>query len=365
MITNKTIRLNPQPDSLSVAALDDGFGDIKYDYNGSPLLIPSFVIPYKPKPKDDFSTGSKLEYIACEVEGRRYVVGDYAIKMGTNVDWIGGENKHLDKRFPIMFKTALARMARGVQERVYTLMMNLPIKNDTAERRKALTDLVRNTHEISISYDGVEFMPKIITVEDVVIKKQPFGSLCDVMLNNDGEIIDHDVAKGFVVLVDVGARTLNILTVDGLEEQPELTTHTNNGMFQAYTAVSQYLESSHGIMVPDGKLPMIMKSKEIRNMDITDLVNQAYENHANTILNVLDKLLIDSYGFVTTVIFTGGGAELMKPYLEEKYKGTNIRTLFLDRYANARGLRKYGIRSAKKQQKKGINIHVGGNSYNG
>ncbi|ALA07694.1 putative segregation ParM-like protein [Bacillus phage BC01] len=364
MITNKSIKIPPVDDGISVASLDDGFGDLKFDSTGTPLLIPSFVIPYKPKPQDEFSNGSKLEYLAVNIDGQKWVVGNYAIKMGTNVDWIGGENKHLDKRFGILFKTALARMARGYRERMYTLMMNLPIKNDTKERRDALMKLVQGTHELEISYDGKEFLPRCVTVEDVVIKKQPFGSICDVMLNGEGEIIDHNLAKGFNVIADVGARTLNILTLDALEEQPGLTTHNNFGMFQAYQNVGEYLETEKGILVPDGKLPMIMTEKEIRNIDITPLINQAYENHANRILNTLDKLLIDSYGFVTSIIFTGGGAELLRPYLEERFKDRGVNMIFLDRFANARGLRKYGIRLARKT-KKNISIQVGGNSFRG
>ncbi|AOZ62120.1 hypothetical protein QCM8_202 [Bacillus phage QCM8] len=106
MITNKSIKIAPVDDGISVASLDDGFGDLKFDSTGTPLLIPSFVIPFKQKPQDEFSNGSKLEYLAVDINGQKWVVGNYAIKMGTNVDWIGGENKHLDKRFSILFKNS-------------------------------------------------------------------------------------------------------------------------------------------------------------------------------------------------------------------------------------------------------------------
>jgi plasmid segregation protein ParM len=351
-------------ESYNVKALDDGYGDFKYDSRGIPALIPSFVTPFKPKPKDDFSSSSKLQYLASEVDGRKYVVGDYAMKLDPNIRWVGGENKHADNRFPVLLKTTLGLMCSGNHEVIETLMMNLPIKYDTPERRTDLINIARGTHQVSISKDGEHFVNKVVTVEDVEIKKQPFGSICDVILDGNGEIMDKDTAKGFNVLVDIGARTLNILTVDALEEQPELSTQSNDGMFTAYSQVGSYLENEMGVIIPDGKLPQIIKAQEIKNRDITPLIEAAYENQANTILTILDKVLINSWGFVTSIIFTGGGATLLKPHFQ-KSVGTKVNTIFLDRYSNVRGLRKYGMRQAKKNIKRppGIRVKVGDNDY--
>jgi plasmid segregation protein ParM len=334
-------------ENYNVKAVDDGYGDVKFDSNGIPALVPSFVTSFKEKPVDEFANQNKdLKYIAAEIEGRRYVLGDYAMKLDVNPNWIGGENKHTDYRFPVMLKTALGLMTTGPHEVIDILMMNLPIRYDTPERRKVLQSITEGTHEVSISHDGHHFIRKAITVENVVIKKQPFGSLCDVILDGNGEIVDKQLAKGFNVIVDVGARTLNILTVDALEEQPGLTIQTNDGMFVPYIQIGDYLENELGVMIPDGKLPGIIGAKEIKGRDISPLIDQAYQQHANNILTILDKVLINSWGFVTSVIFTGGGVEVLKPYLEQAAQRTN--TLFLGRFNTVRGLRKYGLRTAKK-----------------
>lgn len=346
----------------NVKAADDGYGDVKFDSNGIPALIPSFVTSFKEKPQDEFTNQSKeLKYIAAEVEGRRYVVGDYAMKLDPNIRWIGGENKHSDYRFPILFKTTLGLMTTGPHEVIDMLMMNLPIKYDTPERRKLLEDIAKDTHEVSISHDGHNFVRKVITVENVVIKKQPFGSLCDVILDGNGEIVDKKLAKGFNVIVDIGARTLNILTVDCLEEQPELTAQTSDGMFSAYMQIGSFLESELGVMIPDGKLPVIINAKEIKGRDIQPLINQIYMQHANNILTILDRYLINAYGFVTSIIFTGGGTEVLRPYLEQA-ASNRANTMYLGRFNTVRGLRKYGLRQAKKLIKRptgGIVAKVG------
>ncbi|MCB5369053.1 hypothetical protein [Collinsella aerofaciens] len=90
-------------------------------------------------------------------------------------------------------------------------------------------------------------------------------------------------------------------------------------------------------------------------------LDRVYEDHANKILNVLDKLLINSWAFVNTIIFTGGGAQILKPYLEKRLSANS---LFLNRFSNVRGLRKYGIRQAKRHIKRNsIHVKLGTNEY--
>lgn len=351
-----------------VMAIDDGYGDVKFDSRGVPSLIPAFVTTFKERPeKDSFlHSNSQLQYIASEVEGKRYVVGDYAVKLDPGIQWVGSENKHSDKRFPILLKTTLGLMSENNKEVIDTLMMNLPIEYDTPERRYQLESIARGIHEVGISYDGKNFTYKTITVEDVDIKKQPFGSLCEVILDKNGEIAEPEIAKGFNVIVDIGARTLNILTLEALEEQPELTKQSNDGMYQAYIQIGRYLEKELGTTIPDGKLPQIIREREIKNKDITQLIQQVYEHHANTIIAILDTMLINSWGFVTTVIFTGGGSDkgVLRPYLERAFNVKGVNTIFLDRYANVKGLRKYGIRQAQRNTKRtNISVRVGDNAH--
>lgn len=333
--------------NFNVQAIDDGYGDVKYIQNGSGILIPSFVTPFKPRPEDLFSKGvDNSSYIACEVDGIKYTIGDYASKLDPSIKWIGGENKHTDNRFPILLKTTLGLITSNQIEDIDLLVMNLPIKYDTPDRRNTLKSIVVDSHNVSISHNGRVFNEKTINVHDILIRKQPFGSLCDIILDDFGDIMNYDLAKGFNVIVDIGARTMNILTVEGLEEQPHLTNQTNDGMFEAYNQVSLYLEDKLNTIIPEGKLPQIIRSKTVKGLDLSPLIDYAYQNLANNAISVLDRILVNSWGFVTSVIFTGGGSELLRNHLEKGMQGRNIPLIFLDRFANVRGLNKFGKRYA-------------------
>jgi len=329
---------------INVKAIDDGYGDTKFTDGKKEQLISSFVTPFKPKPLNVFGQANgSSEYISAIIDGVRYTVGDYAAKLDPRITWIGGENKHNDTRFPVILKTSLGLMSKNPTEVIDTLVMGLPVKSDTPARQEQLRKLAKGSHEIELSLDGKNYVKRSILIENVVVKSQPFGSFCDVLLNDQGEVKRNDLINGFVLVVDIGARTLNILTIDKLEQQPELTTHTNDGMFTAYQSVANYLESEMNITIPDGKLQQLIQQKEIKRFDISNLIKQSYMMLANNIISILDKTFIDSWDYVTDIIFTGGGSTLLKPYLVERYE----KAIFLDRYATARGLQKYGIRMSK------------------
>ncbi|AIW03578.1 partition protein [Bacillus phage Moonbeam] len=333
-------------DTLTTYALDDGYGDTKFDSKGEPEHIPSFVTSFRPKPKEDFGKDNKLKYVAIEIEGQRYVVGDYATKLDPDIRWNAADHKHNTDNFDVLLKTSLGLMCSGNKEVINMLMMNLPLNFDTPERRFDLIQRVVRTHDFRISTDGVHFFDKVVNIENLDIKKQPFGSLCDIILDHNGDMIDMEVAKGFNVLVDIGSRTLNILTVDALEEQESLSLQDNQGMFKSYIQIGRFLEQEFKATIPNGKLPSIIKNREIRGRDISPIVDRVFRDHADSIISTLHTILLDSWAFVDNIVFTGGGAEVLQPYLRDALDKVNVK--FLGRYSNVSGLRKYGVRKSKK-----------------
>ncbi|WP_226035631.1 ParM/StbA family protein [Aquibacillus saliphilus] len=349
---------------LNVKVMDDGYGDTKYVGNDdAPHHISSHVTSFKPNPSNEFSLNNnkdKTIYIASEVNGEKYTIGDYAAKLDPQIKWIGGENKHADDRFPILAKTILGMMNTESFEVIDMLAMNLPIRYDTQERRELLTNIIKGDHDLRISYDGINFHNRSIHVKDVLIKKQSFGSFCYKILNEQGGIKDEKLAAGFNVVVDIGARTLNILTIDAMKEQPALTDHTNDGMFEAYFKIAEVLHDKYGIIIPDGKLPQVIEKGEIKGIDIKPLIDMAFKDHANNIISLLDKTFIHSWSFITSLIITGGGAEILKPYLLQAFEQRNVQKIFLNRYANAQGLRWFALRQVMKNEKsKRVSVKIG------
>lgn len=344
---------------MKIWAVDDGYGDNKLYAGKELMLLPSFYTYWRKPLRSDFDTERQdwLDYLAVEIDGYKYLVGKAAMENDSGIMWVGGNNKHEDKGFPILLKTCLALLAEDDVETVDLLVMGLPVRADEDEaRHKLLESLVVGTHNVKlILADGTE-LDREIRVKKLIVKKQPFGSFCDVILDDSGEIQDRAVAKGFNVVVDIGARTLNVYTLNALRPVTDLSLTTNHGMYTAYNWVGEHITSMFGEVVPTGKLPYIIARKEIRGYDLRPIIENAYEMLANEIKKILESLLINSWVFVDRLIFTGGGAELLRPWLEESF--ANKPTVFLGRFSTVRGLWKYGVRQAMKEAGETAEIRI-------
>lgn len=339
----------------SIWSLDDGYADNK-GHNGEKLIIlPSYCTDWRPRlDKDlaDSDLNDPYAYLESEIDGEKYLLGKGAILQDSNIAWNGRENKHLDHYFAPMLKTCLALMAKSAKTELEPLVMGLPVKADLDEKRhELLKDIVIGNHKVRIRYtDGTEFDREII-VKDLIIKKQPFGSFCDVIMDRTGEIVDPELASKVVVIADIGGGTFNIYTLDALEPIYDLSDTTNDGMYQAYEQIGDYIELHiTKTTLPTGKLPYIIEKREVKGYDITPIIESAYARHANQIIRVLEGKLRDYWGLVGQVIFTGGGAEVLRPWLE-KFFNRDVPVMFLDRGSTASGLQKYGVFHEKRSRK--------------
>lgn len=348
--------------SVSVWAIDDGYGDLKINNGKNLYLLPSHCTWWRPKSNDfnDSKEVDPLSYISVEVEGERYLVGEGAIEQDIRSSWTGGDNKHLDHMFPILLKACLGILAEGAKTVVVEpLVMGLPVKADENEERHRLLEKIALTnHKVRITFADGRYHECEIYVNEILTKKQPFGSFCDLILDKNGEIDDKAIASQFNVIVDIGARTLNIYTLDNLEPIYDLCDTTNHGIFTAYEIVADFIRERLGYSVPFGKIRSVIRREEIRGYDLRPVIHKSYELLSNEIKRIIDTMLVDSWALVDRIVFTGGGSEVLRPWLEKWYEDKGA--MFLDRFATVRGLRKYGVRHARKAGKKVVMRLPGG-----
>lgn len=337
----------------TIFAFDDGYGENKITNGDQLFIIPNLQTKFRPRPSNDFnsSTPQPHDFITAEINGEKYVIGKGAEEIDSNIEWVGGSNKHVDIGFPIILKSCLGMLAKEDNVVVDKLVMGLPIKEfRKAERINQLEQIVMNgTHSVKLEYANGTKVIKNIKIKDLEIKMQPFGSLCDVVLDKNGEIIDYQTANDYNVVVDIGARTLNIFTAREMLEVPDLSTNTNHGMFYAYDMINEYLQHNQKPTIPSGQLPTIARKGRVGNDDITEQVAMSYEILSNQIHAIIDKMFVNHWSLVNKVIFTGGGATVLKKHLTKLFADKH--TLFLSQESNARGLHKFGMRRIKSQSK--------------
>ena len=331
-----------------ILAIDDGYGDTKFTNGHKAYHIPSFVTEYIRKFESEINelNVKTFDNLVIEVDGMKYYVGKSAIEQNSELEWEGSENKHLNPYFPILLKTVLSLMTKSDRNEIDTLVWGLPVLADEdKERHDLLKEHIMKPHHVKISVNGQPFQERIITVKNLIIKKQPFGSLCDLILNKEGNIIREDIAKGYNIIADIGARTFNLYTMNKLRPITDKSTHTNHGMYSAYQVINKWIESNLGSEIPDGKLKEYIDEGKIKGYSLEQIKTVAYKQLANRIKGVIEKNFINNWSMVDRIIFTGGGAteKLLKPFLEEAFKGKKIEVIFLGRYNTVMGLRKFGM----------------------
>ncbi|MCY6960207.1 ParM/StbA family protein [Clostridium brassicae] len=337
-------------DSFNVQVIDDGYADTKSRSEDTGMFItPSYVTGWRPiyDNESDLNESKKsgLSRIEVEVNGSKYLVGECAIRQDRNMQWNGAADKHNDTSFDILLKTHLSLMSKKPMSRV-KLVMGLPVKATLdKERIEKMRAKVIRQHSISMKlYGQKDFENKIIKVEDLLIKAQPHGTLCELILDSKGNIINKDMARKVNAISDIGGKTHNLYLVDALEPLSDFCETKNSGMYTAYMWVQDYIEQELHLYVGDGQIPYIVAAGHIKGYDLTPVIEKAYKSLARKIILEIQTVWENAFPFIENIIFTGGGASILKPYLEDEFKNA----MYLSRTQNPSGLFKQGVRKWKR-----------------
>ena len=343
--------------AIQVWGFDDGYGDVK-GFNGKEeVYYPSNVTTYKEK-KDTVLGNKKanpLSHIVVEYDGKKFLVGQGAVDQDMQSTWIGGNNKHKHPMFPALAKAGLAMMSEDYDTiKVDPLVMGLPVEHaDNETRVNDLKKLMGKKHSIKLALaDGSQF-EKVVDVKDVVVVSQPFGTFCDIILDDEGEIADPELATKFISIIDIGAGTVNFLTLNDLDPITDLTKHINKGMYTAYEEIGRRIEEEYGKKYPLGVLPKLIKQGFISGgINISPIVDEVFELHAGEIMSEWETRFRDTIPYLDAVVLTGGGTVVLQEYLERYIaEYDSFEKILLGVHNTSRGLRKYGLRQAKKNGK--------------
>lgn len=347
-----------------VYSFDDGYEDNKLCPNESKIIrIPNALSGYMEKNETTFLSNKKnydidkyydpsYDYILSDIGGQKFTIGKYVQDYDLDFNWFGGDNKHADPKFHYMFSSLLGLMSSSNFTEVDMLVMGLPCSSMNKDRIDRLKRIATQyPHRSNILLANGMRLPREVKINQIEVKEQPFGSACYLLLDKDGDVnpSNADISEGMVVVIDIGGKTDNIYTLDDMTPNAQLSKHSNLGMYHSYLKVHQYLTNDKKIDIGTGKISTIIKAGYINDIDLSDIIDYLYKEHASLIFNKFDTMFSGKKGYVKRIIFTGGGSTLLKEYLEKLFNGYNV--TFLDRYANSIGLRRYGLMKIKNSKK--------------
>ena len=332
---------------FEIGAFDDGYADNKSKCRGNEVFVtPAYVTAWRPQyDNTDLDTTEKsgLDRIELTVDSHKYLVGKSAVQQDKRIQWNGVDNKHTDANFDILLKTHLGLISQSFKSDIVRLVMGLPVKASLDTKRiEMLKEKAKGQHKFSIKLLGdTSSKDKTLYVEDVIVKAQPHGTLADLLLDEMGRLTDKDMAKKTIAISDIGGKTHNLYVVESLDPLADYCDTTNNGMYTAYGWVKGWINAKWpDIKLSDGQMQKVIQDKEVRGYDITQLITQSYEQLAKNIIIELNTKWDSAFSHIDQILFTGGGAEVLKPYLQKEF----LRAKYYNQAKNVEGMLKQGIR---------------------
>lgn len=289
--------------SISVG-LDVGYSSTKVRHKGGAFQVPSIV----GTDEEWFSVTDEKEKV--EIDGERLLVGQAAINQSQIVQrredrmWI---KSPMYKRL-LVYALVRAFLESDTSDTELCVVSGLPMAffNRDAETLKSI---ILGDHTAKIK--GRE---ATVHVRNARIVPQPFGTVLDYALTDDGGIIAEH-AEMRIGVIDVGGKTTNILSVEKLAEFSREATSVNVGGWTVVKALTDLLQSEY----PDiddraSAIEKILVSKNFvyygERIDATDLVKPLTMSAAEQISAEITQRWGSGAQF-ERVLITGGGSRLV------------------------------------------------------
>ena len=308
---------------MHVLGVDVGFGftkatDGRAEQAFKSLVGEAVVIQYT---ESIVSSATKLPPRHFEIGEDKVFVGELAEQQSRGRGFTLDPGMFFDRYARTLALAAIAPYVKhGEPARVVT---GLPI-SFFRRYRDSLTTLLQGRHPVNVVHAGNEVEEKQIYIDRVRVIPQPFGSLFNLMLNEEGKILTQRFVTEKIGLIDIGFRTTDYAVADRTRYSERGSGSSDAGMSMAYSAIARWLQEKSGVSVEVYRLYEAasrgtIKIKGVR-YDIKSLVERAYTQLATRIAGEAARLWSDDWD-IDAIILTGGGGSTLPPYLQAFVEG--------------------------------------------
>lgn len=300
---------------------DFGNGNIKSVSNvaNEPIIFSSIIGRLSNYSSLELGSDDKLKNLSIIEGGEEYAVGDMALKNSAirNHDITG--DKYLSRNSELLFHTAISLTS----EKAYSVggvVIGLPIykMNIAKDVQKQYQG---RQFGAKLGYFGdYEAKTKIVQLENVLVVAQPHGTLFNLILDGKGQMTNKELASSGIGIFDIGYKTNDGVVFKSLDPVGRLTINSKNGMHIAFGEIaSNIAQKFNGLEVQTYEVPEIIRTGKVKGNDVRNIINESFYNLAVNIINEIKTKWEDAWE-IDNIVFTGGGAELLKPYLTQSFR---------------------------------------------
>lgn len=338
-----------------LAGIDLGYGQVKiFSGNKIKKFISAVGTPISTfgRTAAVVTDSELLDRLSINWNGQTYYLGKNAITNTRNGRLTLRQNKTATEHNVVKLLTGLALLMEEDQEYAeFDVVTGLPVLeyNNEAENLK---HVILNSGKPFVfdMYYGPKTVKKTIKIRQATIISQGEGAFYDFILNKKGEIVGNkaELVSGTVMVVDIGYRTTDIVTMENGSYIETLSDQLNKGVNSIHQEVLRLIMQNLGVKKELKEMDQIVRTGNLfhntKETDVTRIIDSVAVPFAEDISENLHIISNDQLGSVNHVILTGGGAEIVYPFVGAQLKNVVESSVMENaEFCNASGYYKYGL----------------------
>ena len=310
---------------MEIVGIDVGFGFTKA-YNGKNSVIFKSIIgdatdiQFHSVMGDESSTAN----LHITLDDKSYYLGSYAELQSNIREFTLDQEKLLENYFKILAVTA-AGLCTDTTAPIQ-IVTGLPVgylKRDS----KRLKELITGVHYITFHHPGGKDVIKKVHIDKIQVIPQPIGSIFNLIFDEQGRIIDKQLAGQKIGVVDIGFKTTDFSIFDHLLYIERGSSTMDTGISKCFSVIAGKLRQESNINIELFRMYKFIESGMIKikgkEYNISNLKKRVYTHAAAAIVSDLNRLWENDWD-IDSIILSGGGSVELAEHLISGIEGNII-----------------------------------------
>ena len=334
---------------MQILGIDVGFGFTKAT-NGKDTFIFKSIFGEDADIQfwADFGDDTPTDHIHVTIDGKSYFIGDLAEQQSSVLHFTLDQEKLITDYVKIL-SLAVAGMfldKGGAINVPINLVSGLPI-GFFKQNHERFNELLTGHHSVTFHSQNGQETTKELHINKVRMLPQPLGSVLNLLMDDNGKIVNKTLANQKVGVVDIGFRTTDFTILDRLRYIDRGSRTMESGIAKGFSVIANKLREKCGVSVELYRLYNAAETGSIKmrgnRVNFVKIRDEVYSQLAASIANDIDRLWAADWD-IDAIILTGGGCRDLAQYLRPQITGNIIpvETNRDPRLNNVLGYIKYG-----------------------
>jgi plasmid segregation protein ParM len=314
---------------MQILGIDVGFGFTKAT-NGKDTFIFKSIFGEDADIQfwADFGDDTPTDHIHVTIDGKSYFIGDLAEQQSSVLHFTLDQEKLITDYVKIL-SLAVAGMfldKNGAINVPINLVSGLPI-GFFKQHHERFNELLAGHHSITYHSQNGQKTTKELYINKVRMLPQPLGSVLDLLMDDNGKIVNKTLANQKIGVVDIGFRTTDFTILDRLRYIDRGSRTIETGIAKGFSVIANKLREKCGVSVELYRLYNAAETGSIKmrgnRVNFVKIRDEVYSQLAASIANDIDRLWAADWD-IDAIILTGGGCRDLAQYLRPQITGNII-----------------------------------------